>query len=54
MGALQDDEGTVHLGVISGMIADEGIIISARAISGFKGYDVGRPDFEIETDNMMN
>lgn len=54
MGALEDDDGTMHLGTIKGMISDEGKIIVADSIKGFKGYDVSQADFEIEMENLMN
>ena len=54
MGVMEDDEGTVHLGLVKGMIADEGKVIVAESIKGFKGYDVSQADFEVEMENLMN
>ena len=54
MGIVEDEEKVVHIGVIKGMISDEGKVIPADSISGFKGYDVSQEDFEIEMENLMN
>ena len=54
MGALEDDDRTLHIGVIKGMISDEGKVVIADSIKGFKGYDVSQADFEIEMENLMN
>ncbi len=51
---VTENDGVVHLGVIKGMISDEGKIIPADSISGFSGYDISQEDFEIEMENLMN
>lgn len=54
MGIVEDSGGVVHMGVIKGMVSDEGKIVPADTINGFKGYDVSQEDFEIEMENLMN